>query len=305
MLTRLGFAINYALGRDIAGRAAMRFPDDIFLVAYPGSGGQWLRRLVANLVELGRPVTPGDILHRVPSLYDVPRRALIKVPRPRIIFSHESFDSDCRSKVVYVIRDPRDVAVSIYNQRQRGRNGAGITGIEQFLSNWFMRTDHYQGGWAEDFSGAIREDRGFVYRSRLKEGFLGTPASWGENVMSWFGARGNDPSTLLKVHYEDLFFDAESVLLAVSEYLNLGRSPEEIREALRVSYANSEVMPEKPGEWKTNLPPASVHEIESAWGSVMSVFGYSVSAEADSACANPAGANPVSDALGPTFKRKG
>jgi len=38
-LKRLCFSLNYALSRDIAGRTAMRFPDDVFLVAYPGSGG--------------------------------------------------------------------------------------------------------------------------------------------------------------------------------------------------------------------------------------------------------------------------
>ena len=58
------------------------------------------------------------------------------------------------------------------------------------MSTVFMRTDQYQGGWAEDFAGVIKENHGFLYLSRLKEGFLGTPACWGENVMSWLGARG-------------------------------------------------------------------------------------------------------------------
>ena len=285
MLSRLGFVINYALGQDIAGRAVARFPDDVFLVAYPGSGGQWLRRLVANIMGPNCPVTEANVLLRVPSLYDASRRALMKVPRPRIIFSHESFDSECQNKLVYLVRDPRDVAVSIYRQHWCRGSAKEPMRIEQFVSMCFMRTDQYQGGWAEDFSGRVRENRGFFYRSRLKEEFLGTPASWGENVTSWLGARGDDPKSLLRVHYEDLFFDAETVLLAISEFLNLAFSAETIREAIRVSYASlSEGKPEQPGEWKTCLPSSSVHEIESIWGPVMSMLGYPVTANTD--CAN-------------------
>lgn len=285
MLTRLGFAVNYALGWDIVGRAARRLPDDIFLVTYPGSGGQWLRRLVANLMDPSCPVSEANVALRVPSLYDVSRRALRSVPSPRIIFSHESFDSTCENKLVYLVRDPRDVAVSLYKHHWCRENAREPMRIEQFVSTYLMETEQYQGGWAEDFSGRVRENRGFFYRSRLKEEFLGTPASWGENIMSWLGARGDDPKSLLRVHYEDLFSRPETVLLTISEYLNLAISPATLREAIRVSHASlSKSTPEEPGEWKSSLPSSSVHEIESMWGPVMSMLGYPVTVNAE--CTN-------------------
>ena len=71
ILIRIGFVLIYALSCGIAGRTVKKFPDDRFLVAYPGSGGRWLRRLVGNLMELGAPVTDANILQRVPSLSSI------------------------------------------------------------------------------------------------------------------------------------------------------------------------------------------------------------------------------------------
>lgn len=65
MLIRFIYLINYALGRDIAGRTLVKFPDDVFLVGYPGSGGQWLRQLVANLMDPRHPVTESNVMQRV------------------------------------------------------------------------------------------------------------------------------------------------------------------------------------------------------------------------------------------------
>jgi hypothetical protein len=177
--------------------------------------------------------------------------------------------------LVYLVRDPRDVAVSIYEQRRRGIAIRASLTLEQFVSAYFMRMDEYQGGWAEHFSGMMKERQGFFYYSRLKQRLLGTPASWGENVMSWLGALGNDPKDLMTVRYEDLFSDPESSLRRLSDFLKLGSSPEKIRAAIRVSrLSEADGGPEQPGKWVTSLPSSSVREIESAWGPLMAVLGY-------------------------------
>jgi hypothetical protein len=161
--------------------------------------------------------------------------------------------------------------------------------MEQFVSTDFMRTDEYQGGWAEDFSGAIKKNQGFFYRSRLKEEFLGTPASWGENVMSWLGACGDDPQGLLVLRYEDLFSDPESMLGRIAEFVKLDSSSAKIRAAIEVSRASATAgWPEPPGRWETTLPASSVHEIESIWGPLMTALGYSAAAlRAESASHGP------------------
>ena len=275
LLTRLGYVVNYVLGSDLAGRTVAKLPDDIFLVSYPGSGGQWLRRLVGNLIDPEHPVTGKNILQRVPDLYHVSRRGFDKIARPRVIFSHECFDPACLNSLVYLVRDPRDVAVSIYEQRRRGTAIRASLALEEFISAYFMRLDEYQLGWAEHFSGMMKENQGFFYYSRLKKGFLGTPGSWGENVMSWLGALGNDPKDLMTLRYEDLFSDPESSLTRLSDFLKLGSSPEKIRAAIRVSQlSETDGGLEQPGAWVTSLPSSSAQEIESAWGPLMAALGY-------------------------------
>src|SRR5215470_3514362 len=105
MIIRLAYLANYFLQHDIAGRALFKYGDDRFVVAYPGSGGQWLRRLVANLMDPQNPATNANIMSRVPDLYHLSRLGFARIARPRTIFSHECFDAEY-SRVVYLIRDP-------------------------------------------------------------------------------------------------------------------------------------------------------------------------------------------------------
>jgi hypothetical protein len=289
MMIRLAYLANYFLERDITGRALFRLPDDIFVVAYPGSGGQWLRRLIANLLspsnESSSSVTEANVMSRLPDLYHASRRGFAKMKRPRIIFSHECFDPEYR-KVIYLVRDPRDVAVAQYEQRRQGGSIDSAVSLEQFVPTSLTRTDEYEGGWAEEFSGSIKANQGFAYRSRLKDEFLGTPASWGENVMSWIGARGRDPNAMLLLRYEDLLSDPQAELGKIAEFLkfaglnidgsNFDASPERVRTALAA--AQSQTAPQNPGKWSTVLPKASVQAIESTWGPVMTAMGYALQA---------------------------
>jgi len=284
MLIRLAYLANYFLERDITGRALFRLPDDLFVVAYPGSGGQWLRRLIANLLypssDPSNPVTEANVMSRLPDLYHASRRGFAKMSRPRIIFSHECFDPEYR-KVIYLVRDPRDVAVAQYEQRRQGGSLDNAVSLEQFVQAFLTGTDEYRGGWAEEFSGSIKANQGFAYRSRLKDEFLGTPASWGENVMSWIGARGRDPNAMLLLRYEDVCSDPHAELGKVAEFLNLAGlkvdgSPERIRSAVQATQGPA--TPHKPGKWSTPLPKAAVQAIESVWGPVMTALGYALQA---------------------------
>lgn len=281
MMIRLAYLANYFLERDIAGRSLYKLPDDIFLVAYPGSGGQWLRRLIANLQDPSSPVTEANVLSRLPDLYHVPRRGFARMNRPRIIFSHECFDAEY-ARVIYLVRDPRDVAVALYEQQRQGGSIENALSLGQFVSLFLTKTDEYQGGWSEEFSGSIKANQGFAYRSRLKDEFLGTPGSWGENVMSWVGARGRNPNAMLMLRYEDLVSDPKAELGRVAGFLklaglDLNGSPETIRTALET--ARSQATPQEPGKWRKVLPEPAVQAIESVWGPVMTEMGYAMQAD--------------------------
>src|SRR5438874_11935634 len=107
------------LGQVNAGRAATVYPDDVFLVSYPKSGNTWVRFLIANLIS-DIPVTFLNIEQRIPSIYILPDRALRAMPKPRVLKSHECFVPRYRN-VIYIVRDPRDVAVSYYHYNLKKR----------------------------------------------------------------------------------------------------------------------------------------------------------------------------------------
>jgi len=100
--------------RQPAARGLTVYPDDTFLVSFPRSGNTWTRFLVCNLINPDDPVNFAQLESRIPEIYDVTDRALRAFPRPRIIKSHECFDPRYK-KIVYIVRDPRDVLISYYD----------------------------------------------------------------------------------------------------------------------------------------------------------------------------------------------
>ena len=299
-INKILYAVNYVLERDIAGRAFHPLPDDIFLVSYPKSGNTWTRFLLGNLMYPDERITFANVERKVPDLYAKSRKALKKLPHPRIIKSHECFDPRYR-RVVYIVRDPRDVVVSAYHYDRKGRNIPDAFPIQTYVTTRFMKTDEYFGTWGEHAGSWLVNSKNVFQISRLKNEFLGTVGSWGENVMSWLGARGHDREFIL-VRYEDLLEDTQREMTKISEFISLHASPERISRAIELSTADnmrkledqqtnlwattresrkdiSFVRAAKSGQWKQILPPDSVVEIETAWGPVMQLLGYPLSSE--------------------------
>src|ERR687888_658228 len=111
MISRLVFGVKILLGKDRAGRHFTVFNDDVFLTSFPKSGNTWTRFLVANLIHPHEPVTFLNIEHIIPEPELQSRRFLSKCPRPRVLKSHSPFDPQYK-RVVHIVRDPRDVALS-------------------------------------------------------------------------------------------------------------------------------------------------------------------------------------------------
>lgn len=300
VLRKILYAFNYVLEKDVSGRAFGVLPDDIFLVSYPKSGNTWTRFLVGNLMSPDERVTFGNVERKVSDIYSRSKKAMKRIPRPRVIKSHECFDPRYR-RVIYIVRDPRDVAVSAYHYDRKGKNIPDAFPIHTYVTTRFMKTDEYFGTWGEHAGSWLVNSKNIFQLSRLKNDFLGTPASWGENVMSWLGARGHDRQFLL-VRYEDLLEDTQREMTRIAEFLNLNASAERIAKAVELSSADSMrklearesnewattrdsrkdigfVRAAKSGEWRQTLPPESIAVIEEAWGNVMKLLGYPLSRE--------------------------
>jgi len=258
--------LKYALGRDIAGRTLTVRPDDTFIVSYPRSGNTWTRFLVANLLHPEEAATFANIERLVPDAEAQSSRHMRGIPSPRTIKSHTYFDPRYL-RVIYIVRDPRDVALSYYDFSRKYRHIDDSCPMERYI------TDFVTG--------------------RLISANWGT---WGENVASWAFARGARPGFLL-LRYEDMKARPERELTRISRFLGIDASPELLQTALERSSADRMREMEKTqgkdwvstkdkrtdipfvrsastGEWKSKLRPESVAEIESAWGNIMAYLGY-------------------------------
>jgi hypothetical protein len=266
---RIQKAARIILGLERAGRNATVFPDDVFLVSYPRSGNTWLRFLVGNLIHPETPVTFANIEAIVPSIYvnrDVRLRAL---PRPRVLKSHEAFFGKYR-KVIYILRDPRDIAVSYYHYQIKYRQLPPDFALEGFVPLF------------------------------IEDNFEGLYGPWADHVMSWLAMRDTRDAFLL-LRYEDLMENPERELPKVAVLLGIPAAPERVRQAIERSSANRMSSLEKEqsrqwvstkksrqdipfvraagsGQYKSALSAESVRLIEAAWGTVMLSLGYELAA---------------------------
>jgi Sulfotransferase domain len=251
--------------RQPAARGLTVYPDDTFLVSFPRSGNTWTRFLVCNLINPDDPVNFAQLESRIPEIYDVTDRNLRAFPRPRIIKSHECFDPRYK-KIVYIVRDPRDVLISYYEFQLKRRVISDELSLEEFVPR-FMESE-------------IEPKTG----------------SWRDHVVSWTATRGGHKNFLL-LRYEDMLADTQKESTKIATFLGLDSSPERIARAVALSSADrmrklekeqsrqwketKKTRQDKPfvrkaasGGWKSILSERAVAQIESAWGDVMRSAGY-------------------------------
>jgi hypothetical protein len=185
------------------GRFATVLPDDIFICSYPKSGNTWAKFLLANLRYPDEKITFANLEKKIPAIYDYkchPERA----DRPRLVKSHEAFEPRYR-RVIYLVRDPRDVVVSLYHYAVKRR---------------VIDETYPLPRYADEFLS------GNVNRNNF--------GSWGEHVGSWLGAR-RDGSDFLLLRYEDMLEDPLRALTSMAEFAGLESTPERIQAAVQAS----------------------------------------------------------------------
>ena len=262
---RLAAYVRVLTKQQAAARGLTVFPDDTFLVSFPRSGNTWTRFLVGNLIDANHPVSFAELESRIPEIYFVPDRELRRFQRPRVIKSHECFDPRY-PKIIYIVRDPRDVLISYYEYQLKRRVLSDDCPLDEF--------------WPKFMQSAIEPKIG----------------SWRDHVASWIGTRGGQKNFLL-LRYEEMLENTQAEATKIAAFLGLDSNPEHIARAVELSSADrmrklekeqadqwsatKKTRQDKPfvrkavsGDWKTRLSESCVASIEASWGDVMRSVGY-------------------------------
>lgn len=185
-------------------------------------------------------------------------------PRPRIIKSHEVFNPRY-PKVIYIIRDPRDVAVSYYHY---------------WIRRTFMSDDYSIDNFIQDF-----------LNNRIDKRY----GTWKENVASWLAAKNNTKNFLL-LRYEKILESPEVCLKSVSKFIGLRVTQNTIKTTVKLSSIKQmkllerhqprwenriNVRLDKPffrkgieGIWRKELPHKLALQIEEEWWKIMMHVSY-------------------------------
>ena len=197
LLKTAGIQIQNARGRNTPINES-----DKMIVSYPKSGNTWVCFLVSNLLYPDKTINFSNVLQVIPNIYDLPLEVL-RERSGRLLKSHEYFDPRYK-RVIYVVRDPRSVAVSYYHFLVRRKEISLESEFSNFLVNFL-------------------------------EGRYNAYGSWQENVGSWLGAIENDNEKFLIIKYEDLLETPVENLRFIADFLSIRYNQQSLTNAVSSS----------------------------------------------------------------------
>lgn len=235
---------------------------DLTVLAYPKSGSTWLRFMLVQ--ALTQSETSYDEMRKTSLPIGQQSAAPGVLPDGgRLLKSHESPRTmrSRRPRVLYLVRDGRDVAVSYFFHRQRqGIAPATFTDhLEQFLSG----TIDFYGPWQEHtMYGAelMRRRRGEVFMLRYEE-LLANPQDMLAQVFDFFGW----PLDRSALHAAVVDNRAASMRAKESMSTRLKQTSLEPIPFVRSATA---------GRWREHFSPADSEQFNSVAGPALRFLGY-------------------------------
>ena len=175
-------------------------PSDVFLVTYPKSGTTWLSHIVRCIVKPKESGQENLVGGTVPMFEAANHKQLEALSSPRCMFTHLPFSLVPRSKehdlkYIYLARNPKDVAVSIFHFVRS-------VPLFKFDAPWAEFLEHFMKG-------------------NIPGG------SYFDHVLSWWSRK--DDENVLFLKYEDLKKDLPGQIKIIAEFLGVKLSDEEAK----------------------------------------------------------------------------
>jgi hypothetical protein len=288
--------LGYLFGRYKPSERAIPIrADDVFVVSFFKSGNTWTRFLLANLLNPGSPATFESIERTFPDIYQFQYQDYAKLPSPRVIKSHECFDPRYR-RIIYIVRDPRDVAISLYHFLRKLKKIEDTFPLETYARDWFLQGKASGRTWREHVGSWLLNPAIFPAVAGL------SPGSGKKFTLDDLGACDGGRKFLL-LRYEDLLSDPYDSVVRIATFLNLTVSDDQIRLAIERSSVKEMskleqkdrdkwfmtqhtrkdinfVRAAKAEQWRSALSLESIAKIEGAWGRIMQLLGYGLAVPA-------------------------
>ncbi|KAG3256380.1 bile salt sulfotransferase-like [Ictidomys tridecemlineatus] len=243
--------------------------EDTVLVTYPKSGTHWLVEILCLIHSNGdtKWIRSEPTWDRSPWIEtDVGYKLLNEREGPRLMSSHLPFHLfpkslfTSKAKVIYIMRNPKDVLVSGYYHRTMTKLCKQPESLEQYFQ-WFIQGNVSYG-------------------------------SWFEHIRGWMSMRHRENVLLLS--YEELQKDPRSTIERICQFLGKKLTPEELDSVLKNSsfqvmkqnkMSNFEMLPEALftgpflitrkgicGDWKNHLTVAQAEAFDKVYQEKMLGF---------------------------------
>lgn len=237
-------------------------PNDVFFASYPRSGSTWLRFVMYESMA-GESSGFGNVNQSIPDVKEHKTGLPLMPNGGRLIKTHEVYHPEYK-KAVYLVRDPRDVALSEY-------------AYQTALGLVDMPLDEYLP----------------LFLAKGVNPF----ASWSEHVKSWLSAPlANDK--LLVVKFEDLRKDTASGVAAIIRFFGLEPNQEQIRKAIannsvermkakekespqRASKKGQFIRSGSVGGWRGKLNDAQIQIVRDQAATLLNRLEYPLDAQAE------------------------
>lgn len=241
--------------------------NDVFFASYPRSGSTWLRFVLFESIA-GQASGFGNVNESIPDVKEHKTGLPLMPNGGRLIKTHEVYHPEYR-KAVYLVRDPRDVALSEYAYQ----TALGL--VNQPLDEYLR-----------------------VFLTKGVNPF----ASWSAHVQSWLSAPLSSEQ-LLVVKFEDLRRDTVAGVAEIIRFFGLTPNEAQIRDAVtnnsvermkakekespqRASKKGQFIRSGSVGGWRANLTEAQVAVVRDHATDLLNRLGYPLEAPQETALAS-------------------